>query len=142
MLACVIPVISCGEVDPPAQNPAQAPPTGAETFFPKQKPPEIAYDSLARGRLVVDDRGCLRLRDGAGTTVPLWPPNYELDTTGNTAGVLDANGTAVVRVGEKTTLGGGGVGRSTVKDDHLVNARTGRELFERCPDSYFLVQGE
>ena len=65
--------------EPPAQEPQEAPPAGAEIFFPKQRPKGIAYDSLARGRLVVDGEGCLRLRDGAGTTVPLWPPDYELD---------------------------------------------------------------
>ena len=53
--------------------------------------------------------------------------------------VLDANGTAVARVGEKATLGGGGIGKSTVKTGGLFNGPTERRLFERCPGSYFLV---
>lgn len=109
-------------------------------FFPKQKPQEMAYDSLTRGRLVVDDEGCLRMRDQAGATVPLWPPKHTLDTKGETIRVRDAGGNTVVRVGEWVTLGGGGVGNSMVEKG-LVNDRTERKLFERCPGNYFLVQG-
>ena len=102
-LACALAAISCGGTNPSAQEPQKAPPAGAELFFPTQKPKGIAHDSLARGRLVVDGEGCLRLRDGAGTTVPLWPPDYELDAGGDTPRVLDADGAAVARVGEETT---------------------------------------
>ena len=80
------------------------------------------------------------MRDQYGTTVPLWPPKYAPDTRGDEIRVRDANGRVVARVGKRTTLGGGGVGDSMVKNG-LVNDRTERELFERYPGNYFLVQG-
>lgn len=102
----------------------------------------MLYDSLTRGRLVADDKGCLRMSDQYGTaTVPLWPPKYTPDTKGDEIRVRDAKGKVVAQVGERVTLGGGGVGKDMVKNDRLVNGRTERELFERCPGNYFLVQG-
>ena len=49
--------------------------------------------------------------------------------------VLYANGTAAARIGEMAALGG--VSKSTVKTDGLVDGPTGRRLSERCPGSYF-----
>lgn len=83
VLACVLPLAACGEASSSAENPPEALPADAEAFFPKQKPPEIAYDSPTRGRLVADDEGCLRMRDQAGKTLPLWPPKYTLDKEGS-----------------------------------------------------------
>lgn len=140
-LACILPVISCGGPSSSAENPPETTPADAGVFFPKQKPPEIAYDSLTRGRLVVDDEGCLRMQDQAGTTLPLWPPKYTLDTEGEEIRVRDAGGEMVAQVGERATLGGG-VGTSIIRDDGLVDDRIEQELFERCPGNYFLVQRE
>ena len=98
----------------------------------------MVYGTLASGRLVVDDEGCLRLRDGVGPTVPLWPPSYELDSGDDTVRVLDADGAVVARVGKEASLGGG-IDDSMVR--RRVGNRTARELLERCPGSYFLVQG-
>jgi len=62
-----------------------------------------------------------------------------LDLEGSGIRVLDADGAVVARVGEEASLGGGGISDRMVRE--RVGDRTAREPLERCPGSYFLVQG-
>ena len=103
-------------------------------------------DALGGGKLVVDEKGCLRTKmspDDPGT-VPLWSSGFELDTTGGEVRVLDRNRRVVARVGEEVVMGGGGVARKTLEGNDVLDERTKQELFERCsdPPHYFLEQPE
>jgi hypothetical protein len=56
--------------------------------------------------------------------------------------VLDDEGRTVGRVGGKVALGGGEVTKGMVEGGAVVGGRrTARELLERCPGDYFLVNG-
>jgi hypothetical protein len=93
------------------------------------------------GRLVLDDEGCLRMRIGSGDHetdwVPVWPSYFELDNGGEQVRVLDArNGRVVAEVGKKVIMGGGDIGKEALKENDILNERTWRELFERCPPDY------
>ena len=118
--------------------------SAAEVFFPKQRPVPIgAPDARGSGELAVDGEGCLRMKavaDGAGY-VPLWPADFELDG-GAPMRVLNGNSKVVARVGKEVVMGGGSVGRETLQENEVLDERTKRTLFERCPGPYFLADPE
>jgi hypothetical protein len=118
--------------------------SAAGVFFPEQRPVPIGTpDSRESGELAVDGEGCLRIKavaDGAGY-VPLWPADFELDG-GAPMQVLNGNGRVVARVGEEVVMGGGSVGRETLQENEVLDERTKRTLFERCPGPYFLADPE
>ena len=102
------------------------------------------HDAEVVGRLVADGAGCLRLRGGTGDdTVPLWMRGWRLKTGDGGPRVLDDEGRTVGRVGGgKVMLGGSGVPKGMLRDVAMVDGRTtARELLERCPGDYFLVNG-
>jgi hypothetical protein len=74
--------------------------------------------------------------------VPLWPSGFELDTTGGKIRVLNGNGRVVARAGEEVVMGGGDVPREALEENDVLDERTKRELFERCPGVYFLASPE
>ena len=141
LVAIFLATAACGE-GPAALDPTTTSSTGPTTagvFFPTQRPARFGYEELQSGELVRDAEGCLRVRYQAGTVVPLWPPGYEPSVGGDEVRVLDAEGRIVGRVGEMITMGGGGVREEALTED-VLDQRTKRELLERCPGSYFLVQ--
>jgi hypothetical protein len=114
----------------------------AEILFPRAA--EVAgFDAEVDGKLVVDEAGCLRLRTWSGDdTVPLWMRGWRLKTGDGGPRVLDDEGRTVGRVGGKVALGGGEVTKGMVEGGAVVGGRrTARELLERCPGDYFLVNG-
>ncbi len=149
-------VAACGG-GPPAERPATtratdpvttpsspepttaAPSSEAEIFFPQQKPDLDRMDAMGGGELVLDEAGCLRMEGGTEadpySEVPVWPADYELDTSGDEVRVLDARGRLRARVGEEVAMGGGGA----TEDLGGVDERTKLELRERCPGTYFIV---
>ena len=136
------------DAGPTAQDPTTASSTDpttatsaatAEVFFPKQKPAKFGFEEVQDGELVRDAEGCLRVRYGADNVVPLWPADLEPSVRGDDVRVLDAEGRVVGRVGEKISLGGGGIRGEALTED-ILDQRTKQELVERCPGSYFLVQ--
>jgi hypothetical protein len=138
---------ACGQ-GPAAQDPATthssgktttAASTAAGVFFPTQKPPNFGYDELQSGELVRDAEGCLRVRYEAGNVVPLWPSGFEARVRGDEVRVLDGEGRVVARVGAKISMGGGGI-REDALTGEILDQRTKRELLERCPGAYYLVQ--
>lgn len=125
-------------------GPAGATPSAREVFFPTLKPPYGAPDALGIGTLLVDGRGCLRLRAvGEESATPLWPPGFQLGTEKGGIRVLDTRGRLRAKVGEKLVLGGGYIKRSILEQGGVtLEGKTVRELLERCPGSYFLTQEE
>lgn len=112
-----------------------------KVFFPKQKP--AANEMLSAsygtsGKLVIDDRNCLRLEARNASYVPLWPSNFDLNTTGEDVHVADGEGKVVGRVGGRVSAGGNGVGDS-LKGLKSVSKQLQRKLPERCPGPYWIV---
>jgi hypothetical protein len=110
-----------------------------EVFFPKQPQKTNAYMMAEfRGELLLDERGCLRVRwPGHGSVVPVWPPGFEAEASGGHVSVLDGRGRIVGRVGEPIYMGGGEVPPEGGNDQEMV-----RELRERCPGNYWLAAPE
>ena len=101
-----------------------------------------AYPSARTGgKLVLDDRGCLRIKASADASgeVPLWPSYYSLDTSDERVRVLDEEGRTVAEVGETMAAGGGSVSKAVLQQEGYMRERTRRELLERCPGAYWLV---
>lgn len=95
------------------------PSTKPEVVFISQKPSGGRRDvmqALAVGRLVVDDVGCLRLRDnraGGGGDLIVWPPGYSMRVEDGEIQIVRGDGQTVARVGDKMELGGGQIASST-----------------------------
>ncbi|CAN5598946.1 hypothetical protein BH24ACT21_BH24ACT21_09100 [soil metagenome] len=66
--------------------------------------------ALAVGRLVVDDVGCLRLKDdraGSRGDLIVWPPGHSMRVEDGEIQIVRGDGQTVARVGDKMELGGG-----------------------------------
>jgi hypothetical protein len=115
----------------------------AEVFFPKWtpegRPGGLAVNS---GELVLDEKGCLRLptrEGGHSAIVPVWPPDFELKSSGGEIRVLNGRGRVVARVGERVLMGGNPLD-GPIKARYLVGGQaTARELRERCPGGYWVA---
>ncbi len=107
-------------------------------FFPKQLPREGEYlMAELRGRLILDDAGCLRVRHRGGSVTPVWLPVLKVDAKGDGVRILDQKGRIAARVGEGVYMGGG---EALALDDLTsVGERTAQELHDRCPGTYWLV---
>jgi hypothetical protein len=144
-------LIACG-AGPAAEGPATTPPPGPTTaassrengvFFPQVRPkggPIAVPTARGGGKLVLDDKGCLRMtvpgeRPEVGE-VPVWPSAFELDTGGGKVQVLNGRGQVVAEVGKKVVMGGGEISKEALRENEILDERTWRELFERCPPGY------
>lgn len=107
-------------------------------LFPEQLPREKEYlMAELRGRLTLDEAGCLRVRYRGGSVTPVWPPGLKVDVTGDGVQILDQKGRIAARVGEGVYMGGG---ETRALDDLMsVGERTAQELRDRCPGTYWLV---
>jgi hypothetical protein len=90
-----------------------------------------------RGRLTLDEAGCLRVRYRGGSATPVWPPGLEVNATGDGVRILDQKGHIAARVGEGVYMGGGEA--RALDDLTSVGKRTAQELHDRCPGTYWLV---
>jgi len=93
-----------------------------------------------RGRLILDDEGCLRVKGTSGYSdvVPVWPAEFEPEVVGEEVRVLNEEGRGAAKVGADIFLGGGSVGDS-IKDGTGLSPRTARDLRERCQGTYWLA---
>ncbi len=146
-LPSLVLVAACG-TSPAAQGGGR---TGAETtgpvtasstvpgvFFPVRQPSVDAYMmAFIRGELVLDGAGCLRLGGEGGSLVPVWPPGFGLEASGEEVRILNGKGQVVARVGDRVVMGGG----EAPLAERLpgVDEWTKRELQERCPGQYWLA---
>lgn len=127
----------------PETVPPPADPGVLGVFFPRQVPQRGDVPMAATsGELVVDGAGCLRLVYPDGDNqVPVWPSDYGLGAEDGEIYVLDGEGNAAARIGDLVRVGGGGVGTS-LEGIAIVGEQTKRELYERCPSSYWIVGNE
>ncbi len=107
-------------------------------FFPVRQPSVNGYMmALIRGKLVLDEEGCLRLGGEGGSLVPVWPPSFGLEASGGEVRVLNGKSRVVARVGDRVVIGGGEA--PPAERLPAVDERTKRELQERCPGQYWLA---
>ncbi len=108
-----------------------------KVFFPRQKASVDTYlMALWRGELVLDGEGCLRVR-GDGSLVPVWPPGFGVEISGEEVRILDERGRVVARVGDEVEIGGGEA--PAAERIAALDERTKRDLRERCPGQYWLA---
>ena len=92
--------------------------------------------SEIRGKLVLDDRGCLLVRAYGSTYVVVWPAGYKPEMADGEVRVLTGEGDIVARVGHRVYMGGG---ETPLGDNKAVDERTEQELRKRCPGSYWVA---
>lgn len=115
--------------------------TNPEVFFPTVRALNAVPEAGLEGKLVLDQKGCLRIKAAADVrgVVPLWPSYFKLDTEGGDVRVLNEDGRVVAQVGERVFMGGGQIGEKTLRGNDLMGERELRELRERCRGIHFLV---
>lgn len=102
-------------------------------FFPKRSPGGVDMMSEIRGELILDDRGCLRVRSGGTDSLVIWPAGFGIERSGGRVRVIDGEGGIAARVGRNVYMGGGGAPPANVA------GLTRRELRERCPGPYWIA---
>ena len=94
--------------------------------FPRQAPPvgpRVSMAALTFGELVEED-GCLRVRDEYGDYLVIWPHDHALEVAGETIRVVNDAGEIAVEVGDQVRFGGG--------EAHSLD-HWGNELQEQVP---------
>ncbi len=146
-LPCLVLVAAC-DTGPAAKGADDPEPTVSSTassialrvFFPRQKAWVNSYlMALWRGELILDGEGCLRVR-GDGSLVPVWPPGFGVEVSGEEVRILNERGRVVARVGDEVEIGGGEA--PPAERINVADERTRRELRERCPGQYWLAAPE
>ena len=84
---------------------------GRELFFIKQKSDLLPMTAAGRGKLVVDRKGCFRMRtpgEKLGLLL-IWPSRFQLETGGGSIRILNGRGQVVAKPGDNLRIGGGEV---------------------------------
>ena len=89
-----------------------------DVVFIEQKSSEgmrAVMEALARGKVMVDDAGCIRLESGRAYHGDLivWPPDYSMQVKGDEILIIKEDGQTLARVGDRVELGGGQVSFSS-----------------------------
>jgi hypothetical protein len=121
-----------------------------EIFFPEVRQEgglDAVPTALGGGEMTLDDAGCLRMLPGKeleGGWVPVWPPYFEVETSGERVRVVDGrNCRTVAEVGRGVVMGGGDISEEALRENGILEEKTQRELFERCPPGYsYWIVGE
>ncbi len=115
--------------------------TKPEVVFIRQKPVEgvgQVMAALATGRVVVDDAGCIRLKNRGSYDGDLivWPPGYSMQTEGVKVHIVKEDGETLARVGDRVELGGGQIpahpGVREMYEKHL-------EIPQKCTGPLWIV---
>ena len=82
---------------------------GRELFFIKQKPGLLPMTALGGGKLVVDGRGCFRMRSPGQKLglLLIWPAHFRLETGEGKVRILNGKGRVVAKPGDELRVGGG-----------------------------------
>ena len=115
----------------------------AEVFFPQLRPAEAYPGALGHGKLVLDNKGCIRMKlsEKDPGWVVLWPANFELDVGDDEIRILDGKGRVRAQVGEEVPMGGGEVGDS-LEGLGGLDEQLKREVQKRCPGTYWFASPE
>lgn len=108
--------------------------------FIRQKPTEgmrVVMEALARGKVVVDDAGCIRLESGQpyeGDLI-IWPPAYSMRIEGGEIHLIKEDGETLVRAGERVEFGGGQISTPDAREAYEKHL----EIPEKCPGPLWIV---
>ena len=121
-----------------------------KVYFIKQRPTrgelDIHMESLANGKLMVDERGCLRLKtaygDGPGDLLLVWPEGFEMSTENGPILILNGEGRVKARVGAEIQVGGGPIPASSAGGSYEQLGRE-RGVPEECRRGpHWVIGGE
>ena len=127
---------ACDTGRPTNTSPTEPSPAVPEMFFAERQPGGADMLSEIRGKLVIDDQGCLRVRHAGGSPAVVWPAGFEPKVGSDGMRVLDGEGRVAARVDEAVRMGGGETG---ISDNGAVDDRTERELRKSCPGPYWIA---
>jgi hypothetical protein len=103
-------------------------PQGQTIYFPKQPPSNSYMTALLEGTLILDENGCLSVKDQTGDAhLILWRSDFELQVGSEGIEVLNDEGQVAARVGEEVRAGGG---------EGSASAIPGMPL-DACPGPYW-----
>lgn len=108
-----------------------------DTYFIRQpERPRSVMDALFQGRVVRDERGCLRLQPPADATV-VWPFGSTLEARSSGQWVVEAGGNEMGKIGGLFSFGGGEVPFLHVglgfQQPDITQIQT------RCPGRFWIV---
>ena len=145
---CLLALVAC-DAEQPAQGSGETPtprasttPSGASSgvpgvFFAERQTGGGSMLSEIRGELVLDERGCLRVRhQDSGSPAIVWPNGFETERSDGGIRILDREGEVVAKVGKAVYMSGGG---TPIRGNEAVDDRTRLELLERCPGGYWVA---
>ncbi len=127
LAAIVILVAAC------SQEPTTASAPDSEVFFPRQLGGTSTDAALLKGKLVLDDQGCIRVNSDAGYLL-LWPEDFSVRGTGSSVQILDGQERVVARIGDQVEMSGGAV------DTHeWPHSKAVQDLPAECKGPYWMV---
>ncbi len=110
------------------------------TILIRQKPTEgmrVVMEALARGKVVVDDSGCIRLENDRSYDGDLivWPPGYSMRTEGDEILIIKEDGETLVRVGDGIEFGGGQISSPDTREAYAKHL----EIPKKCTGPLWIV---
>ncbi|MGB3716033.1 MAG: hypothetical protein WA996_16530 [Candidatus Promineifilaceae bacterium] len=111
---------------------------GRTIYLPKQPPTNVSMAALMEGTLL-EVNGCLRLSDEyyADGFLVLWPYHSDIREAGDHIEVINGEGQAVARVGERLRAGGGAM-ESSLSATRIDETIPGMPI-EGCPGPYWVA---
>jgi hypothetical protein len=97
--------------------------------------PLVAMDALYEGRVVADEKGCLRLDTPTASAV-VWPYGYDVESRDDGIVVVDGEGAEVGTVGGGFSLAGGEV--SELSDAMGFTSEDRSRAAASCPGRYWI----
>lgn len=115
-------------------------------FFPTQAREANAYPDAGTSGTLIEDQGCVLLRQGDGNVVMvIWPHGWSVERAADgVLRILDDTGAPVAEVGENVELHGGSLGQYPQgPPERFPEEVIGRRIPARCTaDDYFLTSGQ
>lgn len=121
----------------PGPTEVEAGPDEPVLFLVQRSVPNSVMQALYRGRVDIDQAGCLRLAGESDRHTVVWPHGSRLARDKVSLVVLDRTGREVLRVGHLTGLGGGEV--PDVPGTEVLTTEMAEAARARCPGRYWIV---
>jgi hypothetical protein len=114
-------------------------------FFPTLAKEADAYPNAVIGGTLVEENGCVLLRQGDERFVlTLWPHGWSVERSADgVLSIVDEEGTRAFRIGEEVALGGGELsGYPGAPRERFPEELIGRPIPPRCQtDHYYITSG-